>query len=136
MDLERDFANLSLKFIFVCESSVELNALLNDLNSLDFKSQQIANANEILQFLESITKIPSTSDINIKIKACHLIKQLITKQKVNLPDVISNKIINWILQCNRSDCQDVFACEALEVLALLFKKNSGAALKVRPDNFI
>lgn len=131
MDLESEFGNLSIKFLFVCESSIELNALLNDLNSLDYKSHQISNTNNILQFIESLTKIPTTSDANIKIKACHLIKQLIIKQKISLPDVISNKIINWILQCNKNSCQNVFACEALDVLALLFKKNSAAAVKVR-----
>lgn len=130
MDLESEFGNLSIKFLFVYESSIELNVLLNDLNSLDYKSQQISNSNNVVQFLESLIKIPTTSDPNIKIKACHLIKQLITKQKILLPDVISNKIINWILQCNKSSCQDVFACEALDALALLFKRNSGAALKV------
>lgn len=130
MDLESEFGNLSIKFLFVYESSIELNALLNDLNSLDFKCQQISDTSNIVQFLESLTKIPTNSDTNIKIKACHLIKQLITKQKISLPASISNKIISWILQGNKSSCRDVFACEALDVLALLFKKNSQGALKV------
>ena len=126
MDLENEFASLSTKFLFVCESSSELNGLLNDLNSLDYKSQQISNSNLIVQFIDSLAKIPTKSEINIIIKACILIKQLISKQKINLPELVSNRIINWIIQilCFSSKS---FICEALDVLALLFKKNSNAA---------
>jgi hypothetical protein len=47
---------------------------------------------------------------------------------VNLPEVSSTKIIAWIFECNRSS--GIFACEALEVLSLLFRKNSNAVLAV------
>lgn len=129
MELESEFTNLSIKFLFVCENSSELNALLNDLNSLDYKCQQISNSNIIVQFIDSLPKIPTTSELNIIIKSCHLIKTLINKQKINVPVTVSNKIINWIIQilCFSSN---LIICEALDVLTLLFKKNSRAAHSV------
>ncbi|KAL7049255.1 hypothetical protein ACKWTF_003643 [Chironomus riparius] len=126
MELESEFGNLSIKFLFVYENSSELNALLNDLNSLDYKYQKISNSNVIVQFIDSISKIPTTSELNIVIKSCHLIKQLINKQKVNLPVIVSNKIINWIIQILCFSSKSII-CEALDVLTLLFKKNSRAA---------
>lgn len=130
MELECEFNNLSIKYLFVSENPIELNALLNDLNSLDYKFQQITNTNSIVQLIESLSKIDTKSDTNIKIKAFHLIKQLISKQKIVLPDAVSNKIIKWIIQCNKNNSNDIFACEALDVLAQLFKKNSAAVLQV------
>lgn len=131
MDLESEFSNLSIKFIFVCDDVNELNVLLNDLNSLDYKSQKIVDSNVIVQFIESLSKIPTTSDTNLIIKACHLIKQLITKQKISLPENISTKIINWILR-TQTNSKDSFSCcsEALEVLSLLFRKNIKASCAV------
>lgn len=134
MDLETAFVNLSIKFLFVHESPTELNSLLNDLISLDYKYQRISNSLVIVQFIDSIPKVPTTFDSNILIKACNLIKQLINKQKVSLPTTVSNRVINWIIQilCSSSH---VFFCEALDVLSLLFKKNLSAVESVWPLNF-
>ena len=46
MNLENDFLSLSTKFLFInCgEGNIsELNALLNELNALDYKNQQISD---------------------------------------------------------------------------------------------
>jgi hypothetical protein len=126
MELEHEFKELSIKFLFVCDNPLELSALLNDLNSLDYKSHQIPNVNIILQFLDSIPKISTTSDPNLIIKSCNLIKQLINKQKISLPATISLKIINWITKFQSSSINN-FSCEALEVLSLLFKRNQSAS---------
>lgn len=128
--MEKDFSELSIKFLFVYENPLELNALLNDLNSLDYKYHQISNGNKIVQFIDSLEKIDVQSETSIKIKTFFLIKQLISKQKINLPEVTSNKIIKWIIQSNKNNLRDIFACEGLDVLALLFKKNSKAVLSV------
>ncbi|XP_070497280.1 HEAT repeat-containing protein 6 [Chironomus tepperi] len=126
MELENEFTNLSIKFLFVCENSSELNSLLNDLNSLDYKYQQISNSNVIVQFIDSLPKIPTTSELNIITKSCNLVKQLINKQKINLPVAVSNKVINWIIQILCFSSNSII-CEALDVLTILFKKNSKAA---------
>jgi hypothetical protein len=131
MDLESEFANLSLKFLFVCEDSGDLNLLLNDLNSLDYRFQKISNVNVVLQFIDSLTKIPTTSGANIVVKSCNLLKQLISKQKIVLPEPLSNKIINWIVKTQSNRAAEIFICEALDVLALLFRKNHRSALLVR-----
>jgi 4-alpha-glucanotransferase len=129
MELESEFRNLSMKFLFVCDNSSELNHLLDDLNSLEYKHQQISDSTLIVQSIESLAKISTSTNVNTIIKACHLIKQLMTKQKINLPEVVSNKIINWILQLHQKS-KEVFTCEALDVLSLLFKKNSKAVSSV------
>jgi hypothetical protein len=129
--LEDQFNCLSIKFIFVCEDQSELNSLLNDLNGLDYKNQKISNFNSILQFVESLTgKIKVSSDANIIVKACHLLKQLINKQKILLPEHISSKVVQWILKCCETKSLDLFFCEAVDVLTLLFKTNGSAVLKV------
>lgn len=130
MDLESEFGNLSIKFLFVSENPSELNLVLNDLNSLDYKYQRISNEKSIVQLIDSLSiKIPSTSDSNIIIKSCNLIKQLITKQKISLPEVVSTKVVNWIINILRKSSHMVI-CEALDVLSSQFKKNLKAVESV------
>lgn len=93
--LEEQFESLAMKFLFVCEDGTELNTLLSELNGLDFKNQQITNSRSIVQFVESLTRIPLTSDPNVIAKTCQLIKQLINKQKIVLPENISAKVLQW-----------------------------------------
>jgi hypothetical protein len=134
--LEEQFTCLSIKFIFVCEDSSELNALLSELNGLDYKNQQIANSKSIVQFVESLPKIPTTSESNIIVKACHLIKQLINKQKILLPENVSSRVIQWILKCCETKSLDLYYCEAFDVLTVLFKTNALAVQQVSPQNFV
>lgn len=129
--LEEQFNGLSIKFIFVFEDVSELNSLLSDLNGLDYNSQQISNPKTIFQFVDSLPKIPVTSDPNIIAKACHLVKQLITKQKIVLPDNVSAKVIHWILKCCDTKSLDLFYCEAIDALSILFKSNLNAVQQVR-----
>ena len=129
--MEEQFNCLSIKFIFVCEDFKELNSLLSELNGLDYKNQKIQHVNSIFQFIESMTgKIKVSSDANIIAKACHLMKQLLNKQKVSLPEQISIKVVQWIVRCCETKSLDLFFCEAIDVLTLLFKGNRVAARKV------
>lgn len=128
--LEEQFSCLSIKFIFVvADGGSELNSLLNELNGLDFKSRQISNP-VIVQFVESLPKIPSTSEPNVIVKACHLVKQLVSKQKIVLPEHVSSKVVAWILRCCETKSINVFYCEAVDVLTTLFKTNAFAVQKV------
>lgn len=129
--LDDQFNCLSIKFIFVCEDENELNALLCELNGLDYKQQRITNSNLIVQFIDSLPRIPVTSAPKIIIKACHLIKQLISKQKLNLPEMCSSKVIQWILKCCDTKSLDLFFCEAFDALTVLFKSNPHAVQLVR-----
>lgn len=129
--LEDQFNGLSMKFLFVCEDSSGLNALLNELNGLDYKQQQITDSNSIVRFIDSLPKIPVSSDCNVIVKACHLLRQLISKQKVSLPENVSKRVIQWILKCCDQKSMDLYFCEAVDALAVLFKLNSAAAQQVR-----
>lgn len=128
--LDDQFNCLSIKFIFICEDGAELNSLLSELNGLDYKKQQITNSTSIVQFIESLSKIPVTSDAKIIVKACHLIKQLISKQSIQLPENVSNKVIQWILKCSIQKSLNLFFCEAFDALTLLFKTNPSAVQQV------
>lgn len=126
--LEDEFLSLSIKFLFVnsdISNNSELNVLLNNLNSLDYKSQQIQNTKSILRLIESFSKLPVNNE-NVVHKTCSLIKQLILKQKILLPEDLSKNIVKWILCC----LEITFSCEALDVLTLLLKKNSSAVEQV------
>lgn len=133
--LEDEFNELAIKFIFVYDDEVELSSLLSELNGLNYKFQQIRNSNSVLQLIETLPKISTSCNPNIIVKACCLIKQLITKQKITLQEPASNKVVNWILQCI-SSTRNVFLCEALDVLTLLFKRNQHAVQQVRFEAFI
>lgn len=126
--LDDQFNCLSIKFIFICEDSTELSSLLNELNGLDYKKQ--ITTSQLVQFLESLPKIPTTSDPKIIVKALCLIKQLISKQKIHLPENVSNKIILWILKCCDQKLINLFFCEAFDALTLLFKTNAFAVQQV------
>lgn len=129
--LEDHFNCLSIKFIFVCEDQLEVNTLLSELNGLDYKNQKIRNSNSIFQFVESLTaKICVNSEPNVIVKACHLIKQLINKQKILLPVNVSEKVVQWLLKCCETKSLDLFFCEAVDVLSLLFKTNTNAVFDV------
>jgi hypothetical protein len=131
ISLEDQFNCLSMKFIFVCEDGSELNSLLSELNGLDYKNQQIANNKSVVQFIESLPKVSPASDPNIIVKTCHLVKQLISKQKILLPENVSSKIIMWVLKCCDQKSLDLFFCEAFDALTLLFKTNANAVKQVR-----
>lgn len=126
-EFEESFERLSMKFIFAVEDASELNNLLNEFNGLDWKNQ-LQNTSSVIQFIDNLPRIKISSNPNIIGKTCHLIKQLISKQKIVLPEEISNKLIDWILKC----CETRSAAfeAAIEALTSLFKKNPNAALKV------
>lgn len=128
--LLEQFESLAIKFIFVYENESELSHLLSELNGFDYRQMQIAKSDSIVKFIDLLPKIPVRSDPNIIVKACHLIKQLINKQKILLPEIVSSKVIDWILKCCDTKSLDVFFCEAIDVLTILFKTNPKAAQKV------
>lgn len=127
--LEEQFNQFSIKFLFIVEEGRELNSLLSDLNGLDYKSRQISHP-AIVQFVESLPKIPCNSEPNVIVKACHLVRQLISKQKIVLPEHVSSKVVAWILRCCETKSINVFYCEAVDVLTTLFKTNAFAVHKV------
>lgn len=138
--LEEQFNGLAIKFVFVCGGlrgdESELNALLSELNGLDYKNQQITSSQSIFQFLDSLTKIPVSSDPNVIAKATHLIKQLISKQKVLLPEIISTKIIQWIVKCCEAKSADLFYCEAVDALSALFKSSTALSAVLQVSSSI
>jgi hypothetical protein len=129
-NLEDQFNSLAIEFLFVCENVTELNNLLSSMNGLDYKKQQISKTKSIVDFIDSLPKIPPSAEANVIVKACCLVKQLITKQKIVLPEQVSSKVINWILKCCNQKTLNMFFCEATDVMTILFKTNAAAAQQV------
>lgn len=61
--------------------------------------------------------------------SCCLIKTLISKQKLEVPENVSIILVEWILNC-LENCFYSILCESLDVLSILFKNDPGVSLKV------
>ncbi|XP_058462636.1 HEAT repeat-containing protein 6 [Malaya genurostris] len=123
MELETNFLSLSTKFLFInCGGHFndyrnELNILLNELNGLDYKSQQISDTRAPIRLVESFVNIPSNEETLI-IKACCLIKTLVNRQGIVVPANVAFAQIDWLFKClERSFYQVV--CDVLKTLQIL-----------------
>ncbi|KXJ81451.1 hypothetical protein RP20_CCG019819 [Aedes albopictus] len=125
MDLEAQFLSLSTKFLFIncggqsSEYRNELNTLLNELNGLDYKNQQISDVRAPIRLVESFVNIPTSEDTLI-VKACYLTKTLVSRQKITLPPNVAAVQISWLLKCLER-CFYQVICEVLGTLQILMK---------------
>ncbi|XP_058828789.1 HEAT repeat-containing protein 6 [Topomyia yanbarensis] len=125
MDLESHFLSLSTKFLFInCGGQFndyrnELNTLLNELNGLDYKSQQISDVRAPVRLVESFANIP-TNEETLIIKACCLIKTLVNRQKIVLPVNVAVAQIGWLFKCLER-CFYQVVCDVLGTLQILVK---------------
>ncbi|XP_062552864.1 HEAT repeat-containing protein 6 [Armigeres subalbatus] len=125
MDLEAQFLSLSTKFLFInCggqsnEYRNELNTLLNELNGLDYKNQQISDVRAPIRLVESFVNIPTNEDTLI-VKACCLTKTLISRQKITVPPNVATVQISWLLKC-LDRCFYQVICDVLGTLQILIK---------------
>ncbi|XP_055530262.1 HEAT repeat-containing protein 6 [Wyeomyia smithii] len=125
MELESHFLSLSTKFLFInCGDQFndyrnELNTLLNELNGLDYKSQQIGDVRAPIRLVESFVNIPTSEDTLI-VKACCLIKTLIVRQNITVPVNVAIALIGWLLKCLER-CFYQVVCDVLGSLQLLVK---------------
>ncbi|XP_055629394.1 HEAT repeat-containing protein 6 [Toxorhynchites rutilus septentrionalis] len=126
MELEQQFVSLSTKFLFFnCGSQFsdyrnELNTLLNELNGLDYKNQQITDTRAPIRLAESLVNIPTNEDTLI-VKACCLLRTLVYKQKIVLPPKVAKQQVGWLLQCLERCFYEVL-CEVLGTLQFLLKQ--------------
>ncbi|XP_053684923.1 HEAT repeat-containing protein 6 [Sabethes cyaneus] len=125
MELESQFISLSTKFLFInCGGHFndyrnELNTLLNELNGLDYKNQQISDLKAPVRLVESFVNIPSNEDTLI-VKACYLIRTVIVRQNVVIPTNIAAGLVGWLLKCLER-CFYQVVCDVLGTLQLLVK---------------
>uniref|UniRef100_A0A182RSQ4 HEAT repeat-containing protein 6 n=1 Tax=Anopheles funestus TaxID=62324 RepID=A0A182RSQ4_ANOFN len=124
MELEQEFLQLSTKFLFLnCGSQIadyrnEINTLLNELNGLNYRGARIGDVRSPVRLIESFVNIPVHED-TLVVKACFLIKSLVGRQKILLPESTTLALIAWLRKCLERRFYQV-ACDVLGTLQLLF----------------
>uniref|UniRef100_A0A182MKC1 HEAT repeat-containing protein 6 n=1 Tax=Anopheles culicifacies TaxID=139723 RepID=A0A182MKC1_9DIPT len=124
MELEQEFLQLSTKFLFLnCGSQIadyrnEINTLLNELNGLNYRGARISDVRSPVRLVESFVNIPVHED-TLVVKACFLIKSLVGRQKIALPEPVALGLIVWLRKCLERRFYQV-ACDVLGTLQLLF----------------
>lgn len=134
MELEQAFVQLSTKFLFlnggsqIADYRNEINTLLNELNGLNYRAARIGDVRSPVRLMESFVNIPPHED-TLVVKACFLIKSLVGRQKIVLPEPATLGLIVWLRKCLERRFYQV-ACEALGTMQLLFRRCSDIS-KVR-----
>uniref|UniRef100_A0A182WJ62 HEAT repeat-containing protein 6 n=1 Tax=Anopheles minimus TaxID=112268 RepID=A0A182WJ62_9DIPT len=124
MELEQEFLQLSTKFLFLnCGTQIadyrnEINTLLNELNGLNYRGARISDVRSPVRLVESFVNIPVHED-TLVVKACFLIKSLVGRQKIVLPEPVALGLIVWLRKCLERRFYQV-ACDVLGTLQLLF----------------
>nr|XP_040222716.2 HEAT repeat-containing protein 6 [Anopheles coluzzii] len=128
MELEQAFVQLSTKFLFlnggsqIADYRNEINTLLNELNGLNYRAARIGDVRSPVRLMESFVNIPPHED-TLVVKACFLIKSLVGRQKIVLPEPAALGLIVWLRKCLERRFYQV-ACEALGTMQLLFRRCS------------
>uniref|UniRef100_A0A182Q6Z2 HEAT repeat-containing protein 6 n=1 Tax=Anopheles farauti TaxID=69004 RepID=A0A182Q6Z2_9DIPT len=131
MELEQRFLQLSTKFLFLnCGSQIadyrnEINTLLNELNGLNYRSGRIGDVRSPVRLVESFVNIPPHED-TLVVKSCFLIKSLVGRQKIILPEAVTHGLIAWLRKCLERRFYQV-ACEVLGTMQLLLRRCSDIA---------
>ncbi|XP_059614918.1 HEAT repeat-containing protein 6 [Phlebotomus argentipes] len=126
-----EFFDLGTRFLFLNHydeqnsvSIIELNLVLNELNAICFRHQQIADHKCAVALMGAFPKISASED-TLVVKACCLLVSLVKKQKIRVPPNLANLNIFWLLRClERNFCAVV--CDALKALNVLFLENVNA----------
>uniref|UniRef100_A0A182XYY6 DUF4042 domain-containing protein n=1 Tax=Anopheles stephensi TaxID=30069 RepID=A0A182XYY6_ANOST len=128
MELEQQFLQLSTKFLFLnCGTQIadyrnEINTLLNELNGLNYRAARISDVRSPVRLIESFLNIPVHED-TLVVKACFLVKSLVGRQKIVLPEAVTLSLIVWLRKCLERRFYQV-ACDVLGTLQLLFRRCS------------
>ncbi|XP_053673050.1 HEAT repeat-containing protein 6 [Anopheles nili] len=126
MELEQEFLQLSTKFLFLnCGSQLadyrnEINTLLNELNGLNYRAARITDVRSPVRLVESFVNIPPHED-TLVVKACFLVKSLVIRQKLVLPDGAARSMIAWLRKCLERRFYQV-ASEVLGTMQLLLRQ--------------
>lgn len=81
-----------------------------------------------MRLIESFQNIRENED-SLIVKCCCLMKTLISRQKLIIPEHVAVVVIEWILRCLQK-CFYSILCESLDVLSKIFKRDSQVSLRV------
>ncbi|XP_047003089.1 HEAT repeat-containing protein 6 [Schistocerca americana] len=110
-----------------------INSLLDEFNSLDFKSDVIENAEKAVLIVNQCCCIVPSNDTFLVAKGCQLFSNLILKQKVKVEGKTLLLAINWCLEAVKY-CSDIAILDILGALEVLLYGN-GNLVKLSCDIF-
>ncbi|XP_050093715.1 HEAT repeat-containing protein 6 [Anopheles aquasalis] len=126
---EQKFVQLSTKFLFLNGGAQqpssqgyrkEINTLLNELNGLNYGAIRICDVRAVVRLLESLVNIPPAED-SLVVKACFLLKTLVQRQRVALPETLANSLIDWLRKCLER-CFYQVAYEVLGTMQIILRQ--------------
>ncbi|KAJ9596933.1 hypothetical protein L9F63_012058 [Diploptera punctata] len=123
----RKFLNLSSKFTNLVHGRSEgdrqqINTLFDDLNSLDFKTSIVSNADRAVLVINQCCSIVPPNDTFLVAKGCQLISNLISKQHVKVEGKTLSLAVGWCVQ-SLKHCADVAILDILYALEALLRGN-------------
>ncbi|XP_035792206.1 HEAT repeat-containing protein 6-like [Anopheles albimanus] len=126
---EQKFVQLSTKFLFLNGGAQqpssqgyrkEINTLLNELNGLNYSAIRICDVRAVVRLLESLVNIPPAED-SLVVKACFLLKSLVQRQRVVLPEGLAHGLIGWLRKCLER-CFYQVAYEVLGTMQIILRQ--------------
>ncbi|KAK3910632.1 HEAT repeat-containing protein 6 [Frankliniella fusca] len=99
-----------------------VNALLDDLNSLDFSRTVVTNVDKAVLIINQCCSLVPSNDTFLVAKGCHLINNLVEKQEVRVEGRTLTVAIQWCIQALKQ-CPSVASQDVLAALGVLIRGN-------------
>lgn len=99
-----------------------VNALLDDLNALDFSRTVVTNVDKAVLIIHQCCSLVPHNDTFLVAKGCHLINNLVEKQDVRVEGRTLTVAIQWCIQALKQ-CSSVASQDVLAALSVLIRGN-------------
>ncbi|XP_034231344.1 HEAT repeat-containing protein 6 isoform X2 [Thrips palmi] len=99
-----------------------VNALLDDVNALDFSRTVITNVDKAVLIINQCCSLVPPNDTFLVAKGCHLINNLVEKQDVRVEGRTLTVAIQWCIQALKQ-CPSVASQDVLAALGVLIRGN-------------
>ncbi|XP_026275692.1 HEAT repeat-containing protein 6 [Frankliniella occidentalis] len=99
-----------------------VNALLDDLNALDFSRTVVTNVDKAVLIINQCCSLVPSNDTFLVAKGCHLINNLVEKQEVRVEGRTLTVAIQWCIQALKQ-CPSVASQDVLAALGVLIRGN-------------
>lgn len=99
-----------------------VNALLDDVNALDFSRTVITNVDKAVLIINQCCSLVPPNDTFLVAKGCHLINNLVEKQDVRVEGRTLTVAIQWCIQALKQ-CPSVASPDVLSALGVLIRGN-------------
>lgn len=132
IDLSQQFSLLSrdlcdLLYIRPYDKA-QINTLVDELNSKPYKTQLFVRKSDALTVITPLWLFIKPVDEFLAAKTSHLIKNILTRQKLHFDLEYLSKVILWYIQCIRK-CSDIILPDILHNLQCILNSYSQASCK-------